>query len=135
MAGSFAQGGEPALQGRRVERGERAGAGAAGQDVEPARPVAGNALAERRPTAQQGRDIALGGQAELDVHVRQAKIAVEQQHTVSLARERVGKRDGKPSLADTSLARGDGDQAASVRRCSGHGLGPTGLGCEALTRR
>ena len=74
----------------------------------------GRAL-ERHRALDHLAEVALGLEAQLDVHVGEAEIAVEQQRVLAHACQRVRQRDGEPRLADAALAAGHGDDVAPAQ--------------------
>ena len=64
-------------------------------------------------------EVAVGGEAELDVDIGEAEIAVEQQGLAAGTSQRVGKGDREPGLADTTLAGRDGDDVPPFRQKGG----------------
>ena len=101
-----------------LQHRQRAGAGTAGEDVEPALGVAHRCLRQRHAAGDDVAQVARRRQAKLHIDVGQAEIGVEQQHAAALARQDMRQGDGEPGLADAALAGGDGD-AARLR----HGTG------------
>ena len=117
-----AQPGEHRFHRGGVERGEGAGTGTPGQHVEPAGLAGQHRLVERGAPARHGGEIDLRGQPELDVHIGEAEVTVEEQHALAAPGERMGEGDGEPGLAHASLAGGDRDDAAGAgaeRRLAG----------------
>ena len=82
--GLAAQGGEHPLQRRRVEGGQRAGAGAAGDDVETAIGMVQRRVGQRGAAGDDAAQVLPRRQAELDVDIGEAEIGVEQQHAAAL---------------------------------------------------
>src|SRR5690606_38768212 len=71
--------------------------------------VGHDGLLDRQVLLEDGAEIDLRRQAELDVDVGEAEIAVEQQHAPAGLRQRMGEGDRQPGLADAALARGHGN--------------------------
>ncbi len=96
--------------------GQAAGTRAAGDHVEAAGRERRLDLAQRQPAGDDAAEVAAGHQAELHVDVGQPEIAVEQQRAAAPHGQRVGQRDREEGLADTALARGNGDDVLGARR-------------------
>ena len=73
-------------------------------------------LIEGQLAADDATQVLFRHQAQLDIQVGQAQIAVEQQGSGLGLGQGVGQGYGKPRLADAALARRDGDHVASLGR-------------------
>lgn len=123
---------EPVVMGRRLEQlvaqlrqaltahgDERCGAGTARHHVEIARRIIGDGIGQRAPALDHGSQIRARHQAELDVDIGEAEIAVEQQDAFLQPCQGLGQRDGEPGLPDTALARRNGKSAQTRRPAGG----------------
>ncbi len=93
-----------------------AGARAAGQQVEAAGIDPADRLAERATAEQDARQVEPRAEAELDVDVGEAEVAVEQQDALAAPGECLGEADREPGLADPALAGGDREAPAHFDR-------------------
>ena len=101
-------------RGRR-KPGQAAGAGPPRQDVEPAFPMVHHRLRQRGLAGQHSAEVQPGHQSELDIHIGQPEIAIDQQHPPAAAGQGMRQSDGEPGLADAAFAGGDCDQRAGTR--------------------
>src|SRR3989338_5161845 len=102
------------LQASRRYIGEAAGTGSSGDNVKVPLIVVNHRLIEGQAAGNDAAEVMLGHQAELDIKVGQAQIAVKQQDADVFAGQRVGQGNGEPSLADAPLSGSNGEYVASL---------------------
>jgi hypothetical protein len=101
-------------------------AGAARQNIKAAMARAAinrrHGILELDPASNNGGKIGLWRDAQLNVDIGQAKVAIDQQHAAARLGQRRGQRNGYECLAHTALATGnrdDGSRRNPRRRANG----------------